>query len=82
MTSLDSPGFSITLLKATPDMLKYIKAPATSNGWTVSSAPKLSPKIPSSPEGLDHREDSVIERSGNSLMTCRYQFLESCKIVH
>jgi hypothetical protein len=35
MTSLDGPGFSITLLKATPEMVKYIDQPTTAVGWTA-----------------------------------------------
>jgi dihydroxyacetone kinase len=33
MTSLDSPGFGVTLLKATSEMLKCIDAPTTAAGW-------------------------------------------------
>lgn len=33
MSSLDGPGFSITLLKATSEMLKYIDAPSNAVGW-------------------------------------------------
>ena len=40
MTSLDGPGFSITLLKATTEMIGYIDAPTDALGW---SAPTYSP---------------------------------------
>ncbi|TVY93805.1 Dihydroxyacetone kinase [Lachnellula willkommii] len=33
MTSLDGPGFSITLLKATSEMVEYIDAPTSAVGW-------------------------------------------------
>ncbi|KAJ0352394.1 hypothetical protein COL154_006606 [Colletotrichum chrysophilum] len=36
MTSLNGPGFSITLLKATPDILKYIDASTDAIGWAYS----------------------------------------------
>ena len=36
MTSLDASGFSITLLKATPDMLEAIDDPTTAVGWPRS----------------------------------------------
>ena len=39
MTSLDSPGFSITLLKANPEMLDYIDAPTTATGWCAPQLP-------------------------------------------
>jgi dihydroxyacetone kinase len=35
MTSLDGPGLSITLLKATPEILRYIDMPTTAVGWTA-----------------------------------------------
>lgn len=38
MTSLDASGFSITLLKATPDMLEAIDDPTTAVGWPRSCA--------------------------------------------
>lgn len=36
MTSLDGKGFSITLLKASAQMLEALDLPATSPGWTVT----------------------------------------------
>ncbi|KAL0933904.1 dihydroxyacetone kinase [Colletotrichum truncatum] len=36
MTSLNGPGFSITLLKATPEILKYIDASTDAVGWAYS----------------------------------------------
>jgi hypothetical protein len=39
MTSLDGPGFSITLLKATSEMIEYIDAPTKAIGWSVPSFP-------------------------------------------
>lgn len=42
MTSLDGPGFSITLLKATSEMIEYIDTPTNSLGW---SAPSFSPEV-------------------------------------
>lgn len=33
MTSLNGPGFSITLLKATPSMIECLDAPTTALGW-------------------------------------------------
>lgn len=38
MTSLDASGFSITLLKATPEMLEAIDDPTTAVGWPRSFA--------------------------------------------
>lgn len=40
MTSLDGKGFSITLLKASSEMLDALDAPATSPGWSIT--PRLS----------------------------------------
>lgn len=37
MTSLDGPGFSITLLKAAPEMLKLLDAPTDATGWSASN---------------------------------------------
>jgi dihydroxyacetone kinase len=63
MTSLDASGFSITLLKATPDMLDAIDDVTTAVGWPrtftdqpVSGAiktvtPKTEPAANSSVEG-------------------------------
>ncbi|KAF6827504.1 dihydroxyacetone kinase [Colletotrichum plurivorum] len=36
MTSLNGPGFSITLLKATPEILKYVDAGTDAVGWAYS----------------------------------------------
>lgn len=44
MTSLDGPGFSITLLKATTEMLKHIDAPTTASGWKPARNPNLNPQ--------------------------------------
>jgi len=41
MTSLDGPGFSITLLKATADILSYIDAPTAAPGWPSAVASQL-----------------------------------------
>ena len=38
MTSLNGPGFSITLLKANPDILEYIKSSTNAPGWGGSTA--------------------------------------------
>lgn len=38
MTSLDASGFSITLLKATPEMLEAIDEPTSAVGWPRSVA--------------------------------------------
>ena len=44
MTSLDGPGFSITLLKATTEMLKHIDALTTASGWKPARNPNLNPQ--------------------------------------
>lgn len=36
MTSLNGPGFSITLLKATPEILKFVDASTDAVGWAYS----------------------------------------------
>ncbi|KAF9880468.1 dihydroxyacetone kinase [Colletotrichum karsti] len=36
MTSLNGPGFSITLLKATPEILKYVDASTDALGWAYT----------------------------------------------
>ncbi|GKT71200.1 dihydroxyacetone kinase [Colletotrichum tofieldiae] len=36
MTSLNGPGFSVTLLKATPEILRYIDASTDATGWSYS----------------------------------------------
>ncbi|KAK6211644.1 dihydroxyacetone kinase [Colletotrichum tabaci] len=36
MTSLNGPGFSITLLKATPEILKYVDAGTDAVGWAYT----------------------------------------------
>lgn len=36
MTSLDALGFSITLLKATPETISYVDAPTKAVGWAPS----------------------------------------------
>jgi hypothetical protein len=55
MTSLDGPGFSITLLKATSEILEYIDAPTTAVGW---SAPSFAP---SSWENQPSRQVSTLD---------------------
>jgi hypothetical protein len=42
MTSLDGPGFSITLLKADAEMLACLDAPTTAVGW---SPPSFAPEV-------------------------------------
>lgn len=44
MTSLDGPGFSITLLKATTEMLKHIDAPTTASNWKPARNPNFNSK--------------------------------------
>jgi hypothetical protein len=39
MTSLNGPGFSITLLKATQEMLEHVDAPTKATGWSAPSFP-------------------------------------------
>jgi len=34
MTSLNAPGFSVTLLGATSEMIKYLDSPASALGWS------------------------------------------------
>lgn len=42
MTSLDGPGFSITLLKATPDILGHIDADTDAVGWPRANSSVIS----------------------------------------
>jgi len=56
MTSLDGPGFSITLLKATPEMVGYIDTPTDATGWSA----------PSFPPGLWEEKVFRLFESGNS----------------
>jgi dihydroxyacetone kinase len=44
MTSLNAPGFSITLLNATSQMLKYLEAPASAIGWSQNTSGAKRPK--------------------------------------
>lgn len=37
MTSLDGPGFSLTLLKASPSMLHHLDTPVDALGWSPAS---------------------------------------------
>jgi hypothetical protein len=57
MTSLDGPGFSITLLKANQEILECIDAPVIASGWTVPSI---------SPESWERGSPGMTE-SGNVL---------------
>ncbi|RAL01121.1 Dak1-domain-containing protein [Aspergillus ibericus CBS 121593] len=41
MTSLDGKGFSITLLKASPQMLEALDAPAITPGWSTRPRPDV-----------------------------------------
>ncbi|RAH77196.1 Dak1-domain-containing protein [Aspergillus japonicus CBS 114.51] len=47
MSSLNGPGFSITLLRATPEMLIYLDAPTSALGWlpACASAMAVEPEI-------------------------------------
>jgi dihydroxyacetone kinase len=72
MTSLDGPGFSITLLKATSEILTYIDTPVTALGW---SAPSFSPSVwkseahavaPLADEGMNGKP------TGTSNIKCKY----------
>jgi dihydroxyacetone kinase len=49
MSSLDGPGFSITLLKATAEMVEYIDAPTTALGWAPPRKVTLGAEVKDEP---------------------------------
>lgn len=72
MTSLNGPGFSITLLKANPDILEYIKSPTDAPGWggsTTIQTPDLAQESqtsqtePNKSAGLDQASSGVLRMS-------------------
>jgi dihydroxyacetone kinase len=66
MTSLDALGFSITLLKATLEMITYLDAPAKAVGWAPPRRPQRSQSnlVANEPEKLHSVQEasSGIER--------------------
>lgn len=46
MTSLDGPGFSVTLLKATDEMFKYLDTPVQAAGWSPGNMPSFDASNP------------------------------------
>lgn len=56
MTSLDGPGFSITLLKATEEMLTHLDTSVEAAGWSPGNVPSFNASKP-----VVARKDRVIE---------------------
>lgn len=67
MTSLDGPGFSITLLKASTELLEYIDAPTNAVGWSATSYPPSSWESETERiiEATSGTEDKEINTKGN-----------------
>jgi dihydroxyacetone kinase len=67
MTSLNGPGFSITLLKATSEMVGYLEAPTTATGWGALDVSRLHDKPPTEAVAQVNLEDGhtkIVESSG------------------
>lgn len=56
MTSLDGKGFSITLLKATDEMLGHLDTPVECSGWSPGNVPVYNLSKP-----VVARNDRIIE---------------------
>lgn len=74
MTSLDGPGFSITLLKATTEMLEHIDAPTNALGWPV---PTFTPSSWSKSESrvVQDFNESTEEKVATGNLKCKSRFV-------
>lgn len=75
MTSLNGPGFSITLLKATSEMIGYLEAPTSAAGWGALNVSHLHDEHNTEAATLisvneDHKK--AVESSG---IACMYNSL-------
>jgi dihydroxyacetone kinase len=84
MTSLNGPGFSITLLKATPDMIGYLEAPTDATGWGALNVSRLHDKPTT--EGaaqlkVNEHHANAVESPRITCMCTSFSF-EIEKIIH
>ncbi|RFU78149.1 dihydroxyacetone kinase [Trichoderma arundinaceum] len=69
MTSLNGPGFSITLLKATLEMIEYLEAPTNAAGWGSLSVSHLHDRPvaeTATPISVNEDHAKAVESSGIS----------------
>ncbi|KAL7947395.1 Dak1 domain-containing protein [Trichoderma barbatum] len=84
MTSLNGPGFSITLLKATPEMVEYLEAPTNAAGWGALNVSRLHDKPPTEAVAQINLEDEhakAVESSGIAFDSATFKraILRSCQ---
>ncbi|KAL2829570.1 Dak1 domain-containing protein [Aspergillus pseudoustus] len=69
MTSLDSKGFSITLLKASDKLLEYLDVPTFAPGWSVSSTGRV-PQLRTATAVATKSHTDARARAGPSSLKC------------
>lgn len=80
MTSLDGPGFSVTLLRAIDDMLKHLDTDVETIGWSPSSIGSLQKAGRSSKERIitiDEKAEDAMPESG---LKCVFSFSYSLNV--
>lgn len=71
MTSLNGPGFSITLLKASPEMVGYLEAPTNAAGWGALNVSRLHDKPPTEAVAQINLEDGHAKAIESSGIACK-----------
>lgn len=74
MTSLNGPGFSITLLKATSEMVRYLEAPTNAVGWGALNVSRLHDKPPTEAVAQINLEDGHAKAVESSGISCKRPF--------
>lgn len=74
MTSLNGPGFSITLLKATSEMVGYLEAPTNAAGWGALNVSRLHDKPPPEAVAQVNLEDGHAKAVESSGIACKWPF--------
>lgn len=83
MTSLNGPGFSITLLKATPEMVGYLEAPTNAVGWGALNVSRLHDKPPTEAMVQINLEDGHAKAVESSGIACKWPFyLQRIENIH
>jgi hypothetical protein len=72
MTSLNGPGFSITLLKATPEMIGYLEAPTNAAGWGALNVGHLHNRPTTEVATQIDVDEDHAKATGSSRIACKF----------
>jgi len=85
MTSLDGKGFSITLLKATEEMLGHLDTPVECGGWSPGNVPVFnasSPVVAKKDRIIESAPDDKEEELEPGNLECEYPKNGTFQLLH